>query len=315
VQKASRKRQLQVILSWREKLLHMQEQGKPSSEGDLLNDINERLGAVREGIRTDLDRAAARLRKVLKEQDAFLKRLSTGNISPVDANRQHHAYTDRIAALRTRLTEENQLLNAKASHDVGGFLDMPVDSYRIELRQSKRLRWPFQEDRAPLQTASLLVQVRNLVLAITVAALLGVAAASLYIREARDIQFEGRYLSGKSPRIAVECTNGALNPILLYAPAGDSIAMEGKKDSYGIRVYVRVAGDKDFRLFPSTGEFWYHLGRPTAGLGPISIPPGLKDRVVLDLKSIRTPGSIVEEVRLDFIGRNGTLLDSFRTGL
>lgn len=179
----------------------------------------------------------------------------------------------RIQHCREAIAEYNALISAKNPRDVGGFLDFPVDRYRVQ---------------APRRTSEFSLTGSNLKLIglAFVLLVIAVVATFLVLQPGSGLDVTAVRQSGVSDVVVLECANAGRNAVMLHVPWGDK-RRDASNAAYGIDVYVRESEASEYRLWPDSTSVWYYEGRPMRFQDSLVVQPLLRSEVRLDLTQLR----------------------------
>lgn len=195
---------------------------------------------------SNLRRAAT---AALREQKALSARLMRGRVDPATANAANRELTLRLEALRNETSGLERLLAVAKSSEVGGFLDVPFDEYRVETRS---------------QTPSSFRLTRRALLLWWGCFLAGVGGTLGFLWVTDDVnrvRLEVRRESAEVVEITVH--NDGVEPVKVCVPwpdGLDAVAENDRRAVYGLAVYGRYAGSSETRLLDFSQESWRYLG-------------------------------------------------------
>jgi len=311
--------QLQLLLSWRAKVLQCQAeevdavaQGKIDAEQLEFDRTTHEthLEAVESDVaelRAEVQRLSAQHAEVLqarlRAQETLIADAAAGKLSPMAANRQNHKLIQELAAIREELHALNHLQRAKTPEELGGFLDFPLEQYapkaaRLAGRASSAKpaalvhveRTPAAARPAPASTGAgrqFWNENRVTLVAAPILLLLGVFAV-LYLRVWRhDVRFEVYPPAEGAAMLGIRCHNQTLQPVTWHVPWHTGRLVRPRGD-FGLDLYLRETGAPEYRHFLAPPEIWLHEGQTMEGLDLLSIPPRLHTDVQLDLAALRS---------------------------
>jgi hypothetical protein len=193
---------------------------------------------------------------------------------------------DEVTRLRHDITQFNMLLKATASQELGGFADLPLDQYPVEL--GLRVRGSnFKLDRDDFITV-----VVSVVLMIFICG--GIAWYHLWRAE---VFFQ---ISRPGPRlVAIEFQNHSSFTTYLVGPWPEGRADFDHND-FGLTLHCRAAGAEEFQDCTNLRDVWTYQRRTLSPAKPIQVESGMSVVVVLDLTRLESAyGMPIAEVRVD----------------
>ncbi|MBP8131342.1 MAG: hypothetical protein KA184_17320 [Candidatus Hydrogenedentes bacterium] len=209
-----------------------------------------------------------KLQKLLRARQALEAR-SSGYW----AARRLRALDQRIQRCREAVSVYNTLISAEDPRDIGGFVDLPVDRYRVE---------------APRQPAEFSLTESNLKLIGLAFVLLVVSVIVTFValRPASGLNVTAARLVGAADVVVLECANAGGVPVMLHVPWGES-RRHASSAAYGVDVYVRESGTGEFRLWADSTSVWYYEARSMRFQDMVEVPPRLRAELRLDLSQLR----------------------------
>lgn len=294
---------IQLLLSWREKASRLlRETRQPiaparghyrahirQAEYYLIRTVDEQHGLV--------DKLGAELHAALGEIGRIEQRASSGRIREEDAAMAKSEVERRVERLRDEVTFYNQLLRAKRSHEIGGFIDLPIDQYAPRLGIL-----PVVRSRVGWQT-------RHYV-GIAVLALVAALASYTYYQQAAapSLACEGTYRATPLETLILTLRNDGNLPLRMRVPWPTPVPAGLEPADCGLKVYARLGSRDSYQLVPTSSTDWRRLGAPMTGVEFVSVPPGVEESVELDVHSLRTRLGDIAAMRIESSTALGDIL-------
>jgi len=294
------KERLRCALSYREKALReaARAEDEPARFGaqSHAREAERLLAGARDEVSREAAKAKRRLADALAQQEDLFRKAEIGAVPPRKANKTNRRLVKKIERLRGEADELNHCLNAVASEEAGGFVDMPLGRY---LRAVKR---PVPRVPVVPSPAGFVVWIGLVALAV-----LGSLYYLDYFETVPPVVMEVGETEGGFG-INIMCRNDSETPILLHVPwhgrftARVSAPRAG--NHYGVAVYVREKDSKKFRLNPVSVSAWTYQGRTVQESVPIEVAPHLYVNLVLN-KSAALAGTDPQAMRIVLLDASG----------
>lgn len=197
-----------------------------------------------------------------------------------------NASGEYLARLRHDIAQFNILLKANASSDLGGFADMPLDQYPAELGLELR--------------ATIMGLERDNFITIVAAAIITVVlctSIAWYHLWRADVDF---YIDRPGPRhVSIKFQNNSSFTTYLLGPWPEG-GTDFRRYDYGLSLYCRARGAKDFQDCTNLREVWTYQRRALSPTKPIQVETGMAVTVMLDATQLeRAYGREIAEIRID----------------
>lgn len=258
-------------------------------------------------MRRDAERALpaveTRLNAARSAQKKLAKEASAGSVDLHKLNERSREIAKSIAEYDAAAATLRLIVNAETTGDLGGGADLPLEEYPRRLDLLPKPARLFPEKLSPLQA--------NIVAGVVMFALvLGVVVGIYWWRAAPRAEFTIGSEEVGSGFIRVECRNSGNRPLYLYVPWPGGRpepfpGMPGGKDSFGVLLFVRIEGEREFRLFESAEDIWKLRGDYLEDSGPVEVRGGSAVRVYLDVDRLKLLGMSIEAVTLECSKRGG----------
>lgn len=270
------------------RLLSLRDNAWNSGDASEFQALETQIARLRKQYAAQLDHHGAALRAALERQGRLLESINAGKISAERANTENRRIVHEIEAQRAAIARYNQLARAQSPGDLPEMPETaahtpaaPVPPARVALPGP---RWLSAEDRQQIAVAAVLL----------VVAVLG----TVYLLVGRDgMHFDASVIPGPPETIRIMCVNSTLNPVMLFVPRTDS-GGGNTAGTYGIDVYIRESGAKDFRLVSGAGDCWSQQGVPLERNEPLSVGPGLILELRLNVNRLVERFPATESVQL-----------------
>jgi hypothetical protein len=240
-----------------------------------------------------------------QEQKTLVKQAAKGGADAAKLNARGREVAARLAQFETQLEELRTIVEAKSTGELGGGVDLPLEEYprRLDLlpappRISIRRLTPLQSNL--LSGAFMLLLV------------LGAVGLIYFWRGAPSAEFiiSDDLTAGY---VEVRCENEGNRPLYLYVPWPNGRAeplpgLSRSSNSWGILLFVRIVGERDFRLYEDAADLWKIRGTYVGDAGPVTIRGASRARVFLDLDSLHATGIDAEAVRIECTAAGGSVL-------
>ena len=294
------KRQLQAALSYREKVRRLREDCEARFAADQIdralyeNEQTTLLAHARmaehhiNSIRAEglprLDRMGRKLRKALARR----QRLADSHASAT-SRKKLAAIEAEVERIRAGIAAYNVILSAEEAARLGGFLDMPLDSY-------SQTAQPRTGEFSLTRSNMILVAVAGVLM------LLAVAGTYFFLQPRRGLNITAQRVAAESDIILIRCANVGDRPVTLYVPWDERKRAAG---AYGIEVSVRLKDSAEYRLWPDVEGAWYYEGRTLRDEEAIVVPPLLHVELRFSLSHVRRLQPDAESVKIvvrDYLG-------------
>lgn len=259
---------LQLLYSWRESL--QARDHKRVRDRAAARRAQREIDVTRKRVQDEITRVGEELRRVFEADQQ-----RPGNL----------VIEEKLGQLRHTIHQLTQVLKAGASGDLGGFVQMPLEHYPVELGLG----------RAP---AGIRLE-RDDFITLTVAAaiiVIGCLAITWYKLWREDVNYTVERPA--ADRIALHFKNDSSFVAQFHGPWPESdTALERR--SYGLRLYCRAEGAEDFQDCTSIREAWRYQGQMISPLKPVQVETGVAVTIHLHLDELeKLYGAPVEELRI-----------------
>ena len=251
---------LRLLLSWQERLA-LQSKRRPQEERTAARELK----ALRQEARHAIEATGERLQHALAGQGAD---------------------GDEVMRLRHDIAQFNLLLKAGTSQELGGFADLPLEQYPLELGlQVSRKRYGLERD-------DFITIVVSIILMVSICG--GIAWFHLWRAE---VAFN---ISRPGPRhVAIEFQNHSSFTTYLVGPWPE-VKMAYDHNDFGLTLHCRAAGTENFQDCTNLRDVWTYQRRTLSPAKPIQVESGMSVVVVLDLTRLESAyGAPIAEVRVD----------------
>jgi len=251
---------LRLLLSWQERLA-LQTKRRPQAERVAAKEVK----ALRQEARSAIEATGERLQRALAAQQPE---------------------GDEVMRLRHDIAQFNLLLKANASQELGGFADLPLDQYPVELGL------PVRRKRYGLDRDDFITIFVSIILMVSICG--GIAWYHLWRAE---VAF---HISRPGPRhVAIEFQNHSSFTTYLVGPWPEGKAKFDHND-FGLTLHCRAAGAEEFQDCTNLRDVWTYQRRTLSPAKPIQVESGMSVVVVLDLTRLESAyGMPIAEVRVD----------------
>ncbi len=251
---------LRLLLSWQERLA-LQTKRRPRAERVAARELK----ALRQEARNAIETTGERLQRALAAQQPE---------------------GEEVVRLRHDIAQFNLLLKAKASQELGGFADLPLDQYPVELGLRVRGK------SLGLDRDDFITIVVSLILMVLICG--GIAWYHLWRAE---VSFQ---ISRPGPRhVAIEFQNHSSFTTYLVGPWPEGKAKFDHND-FGLALHCRAAGAEKFQDCTNLRDVWTYQRRTLSPAKPIQVESGMSVVVVLDLTRLESAyGMPIAEIRVD----------------
>jgi len=290
-------RRFRLHLSWLEKAQRLHEAaqsrtGDKKPEPKKLSYLERQIAEAQRRLQEARDREQATLERLATQLRTHLEKLSGAATVQLPrsqgAGTQDEPTSPEIEAIRTELSRYNRVLSAENSEALGGFLDLPLDEYRVALglKVASRPGGPW-----------LVSTPKNMLLSALLAALVGVAGFLLVYNMNQAVVFQMGPLQNDGV-IAIQCRNDTDEPIEFWVPLSEASAATSSAPAYGIEVYGKQVGYDTYQMLPIPQEAWTVVGAQLDTPLPLLIQPALDVVIHLNLAQYRQLITDLDSVKI-----------------
>jgi hypothetical protein len=271
---------------------------------DHLSRATRLVDGMRSEAAHELPPSEARLKHAVDEQKKFIRRASVRGGDPVKLNEKGRALARRIAELSAEVDTLHRIAEAVSTGEFGGGVDLPLEEYprRLDL-----LPEPPRRSAGRLTTAQ-----SNLLWGAVMLVLVLGSIGGIYLwRAAPHAKFDISNGDLAGGFISVQCRNTGNRPLYLYVPwpngrTEPTPGLSRRGNSYGVLLYVRMKGERGFRLYEGAENVWKLRGSFVEGSGPVEVRGGSTARLFVDLAKLREAGlDNVTAVAIECSGTGG----------
>jgi hypothetical protein len=295
------KHRLRLILSHKEKARRLRGQTDRSyARGEIAREAYEAQMAVYaehtrtaeaawKGLRRDqankLETKAGLLRTLLQQRAQL----------PDAPSRKRRRLDARIERIREDIGYYNRLLGVETSEQVGGFLDLPLESYQRTARRGRRQLFYFsRSDRITLVVGA-------------IASVAAIIIVYLILRSGGDLEFNLERSDPHDGPVTLHIHNPKSYPVeVIVSGQANQEAIE--KRSIGIDLHGRDPETDEYRLLPAMAGVWVYENTPVEVHGPIIVQPGMSDALTLHPRTLLQKGLPVDSLRITAHEANGNAL-------
>lgn len=297
---ATLRHRLRLLLSCEEKLRRLRancdaEFARGSLDRDAYDARMEEYSQLRAHAREDLERLRAEAAGQLETRAGRLRKL----LAAPDNARNAAA----MESLRAELAEANRLLAHPALPDLGGFLDLPLESYLHAPRKPGRgglAAYLSRSDRITVGVAAVVLA----------AAIIGVYVT---LRGGGEVNIALQPIGPDSGQWLLSIENEKPYALLFHAQwprdQRPRTGPEGER-TIGVELLGRALDEDEFRLLPPLNGLWQYEGAPIEHRGPVRILPGIREEFTFTPGAIAQLGYETGELQVRIAGARGGLLFS-----
>ncbi|MCC6142714.1 MAG: hypothetical protein IT368_02795 [Candidatus Hydrogenedentes bacterium] len=295
------KHRLRLILSHKEKARRLRGQTDRSYARSEITreDYEAQMAVYAEHTRT----AEAALKGLRRDQAnklevkaALLRTLLQQRMQVSDKNTRKAQRMDRqLEKVREQIGYYNRLLSVDSSDQVGGFLDLPLESYQRTARRGRnRLFYFSRSDRVTMIVAGI----------VSVAAIIIVY---LILRSGGDLAFNINRNDPYDGPVTLQVHNPKSFPVELIVP-WHADSHTGSAATVGIELHGRDPESDTFKVLPAMAGVWVYENTPVEVHGPIVIQPGMTETLILHPRALLQKGLPVDSLRITAHAGNGNTL-------
>ncbi|MFP6581656.1 MAG: hypothetical protein VCD00_03780 [Candidatus Hydrogenedentota bacterium] len=246
-----------------------------------------------------------------RAQRKIIEAVSEGTMAPKEANKQNRSIADKLHGFEESLERARSIVAAKTSADLGSTIELPFEDFIEQL--------DLDDEILPIETRKKTESIspRNVLILVTLGAMCW--WAWLYYQTLGHASWDTSVADNKQD-IVIRCENTGKRSIRVHIPWGDGVPETGlvKKlhpTTFGILVYVKEKGKKDFQLLPDTPDLWKKAGNEHSSGESIGLRPGDSTLIIFDTLRLRKSGLTIDAVRLEYTRYGGRAVDRFQTTL